>query len=199
MNYKAILFDLDDTLLDFTASEDLALDSVYDRFFSHIGKETFKQVYKKINLALWAKVEEGHLRPEYVKNERFVQVLRALDMDCVVDPISHHYLDSLGQYAFWMPGAEEILKLLQGQCSIGVVTNGLTHAQEKKYQLCGLSKWCTSFLISEKVGVAKPDRKIFEMALKQVSAEPHETLMVGDSLASDYQGAFECRPRFLLG
>lgn len=190
MHYKAILFDLDDTLLDFSSSEDVALDRVYTRFFSHIdNKEVFKKSYRKINHSLWAKVEEGLLSPEHVKYERFEQLLYALKIENCVETISHYYMDSLGHAASWLPGAKESLQQLKDKVTIGIVTNGLTHVQEKRYQLCGLSQWCTCFLISEKVGLSKPDKKIFEMALQQVNAASHETLMVGDSLASDYQGA----------
>lgn len=197
MTYKALLFDLDDTLLDFAVSENSALNKVHEEFLSAlVEKDLFKEEFRIINRALWDLVAEGVMRPDQVKNERFRQVLIKMDLTLDVAQMGSFYEGVLGEEVSWLPGAESALDTLRAKFPVGIVTNGLKRVQEKKYRISGLSSWCSCFIISESVGIAKPDKRIFDLAFNALEVQPQDVLMVGDSAVSDYQGAINCAMDF---
>jgi 2-haloacid dehalogenase len=193
MPYTALLFDLDDTVLDFVASEDAALNHTFDAFFSERYKrEEFKEKFKAINHFLWEEVAHGRTTPWQLKIDRFRELTAHEELDLV----AHFYENKLGEQVVWFPGAKEALERLRKEYAIGFVTNGMRRVQEKKYQLSGIKKWCDCFIISEVVGLAKPDQRIFQLALDKLQKKPSEVLMVGDSIPFDYQGALNAKLDF---
>lgn len=193
MPYTALLFDLDDTVLDFVASEDTALDHTYDAFFKErYQREHFKEKFKAINHALWDLVALGQTTPWQLKIDRFRELTENRDLD----EVAHFYEGKLGEQIVWFPGAKDALNELRKQYEIGFVTNGMKRVQEKKYQLSGIKEWCDCFIISEDVGLAKPDQRIFQIALDKLQKSPTEVLMIGDSLAFDYKGALNANLDF---
>ncbi len=189
MNYQALIFDLDDTLIDFGKGMENCLGKLHAQFFfTHPVKE-YKEVFKKINDALWELVDKEKIRPQDVKIERFRQLVEHLSLDLDYALIAEVYEEMLGQQAHWFPGVKETLIHFKKTHKIGVITNGFGSVQKKKYQLMGIEKICSSFIISEHAGVAKPNKVIFDMALKELDVGPSHALMVGDRLESDYQGA----------
>jgi len=85
--------------------------------------------------------------------------------------------------------AEPILGALARDHRLALVTNGAPDVQREKLAGTALAPYFAAIVISCEVGVAKPDRRIFELALERVGADAHETVMVGDSLARDVAGA----------
>lgn len=190
MHYTALLFDLDDTLLDFKTAENSSLDKTYDAYFSpHCEREQYKHTFRRINVALWDLVHQGRMHPRQVGSERFLQLMKELKIQLNIKEVSGYYESVLGGEVIWFPRVAETLDRLKKKYKMGIITNGLTTVQEKKYQLSGLKKWFSCFLISEKVGLAKPDRRIFDLACASLAEDPQNILMIGDSLASDYRGA----------
>ena len=187
--YKALLFDLDDTLVDFKASETSALDLVYKNFYQKFAeKETFTTNFHAINQGLWESVEKLHLPIAHVGLKRF-QVLTT-ELSANVDPhhVASFYEDKLGTVS-WLPGAQEAISSLKLHYKLGIITNGFARIQRIKHQSLSLGKWFNSFVISEEVTTAKPHKEIFNIALKEMDALHSDALMIGDSLNSDYQGS----------
>lgn len=190
MEYRALLFDLDDTLLDFSTAEDRCLDKTHKFFFAdHCERELYKKHYREINHFLWELVSKEVLRPEHVKIERFRRLCEVLQVTHNAKEVAKHYEAKLADEIIWLPGVKKTLKTLHTKFKMGIVTNGLTEVQEKKYHASGLSSFCHCLLISEKVGISKPNKAIFSMAMMDLATLAHETLMIGDSLTSDFQGA----------
>jgi YjjG family noncanonical pyrimidine nucleotidase len=188
--YTALLFDLDDTLIDFASSEESALNKIWHHFLAeHAAQEHCKQIFHTVNRALWSLVAQGKKRPEEVKLERFIHLIDHLKISLNASDLAHAYESWLAEQVIWFEGVQDSLKNLAKNYKMGIITNGLTTVQEKKYQLGGMHQWFDCFIISEKVGVSKPNKKIFQLAFDQLSISPHTTLMIGDSLESDYQGA----------
>lgn len=190
LTYRALLFDLDDTLVDFKTSEALALDLVYENFYKHFTeKETFTTNFHTINQDLWKSVEKMHLSIAQVGLRRF-QILSTM-LSANVDPklTATFYEDKLGLSVSWLPGAKEAISSLKNQYKLGIVTNGLAKIQRVKYQSLSLERWFKPFVVSEEVAISKPHKEIFDIALKEMGEIPSNTLMVGDSLTSDYQGS----------
>lgn len=187
--YKALVFDLDNTLLDFSASEEVGLENLYQNFFrEHMQETDFQQHYHAVNHELWGKVEKGELAPTDVRRLRFVTLAETADHLCH-DELGEFYEHHLGQSAPWFDGVESAVEQLRDKYQVGVITNGFSAVQAVKYELSGLKDWCNCFIVSEAVGLSKPDPNIFHLALEQLNVGSHESLMVGDSLNSDYRGA----------
>lgn len=188
--YETLLFDLDNTLLDFTASEQHGLNQLYELHFSaDIPKVAFLKTYEKINQKLWRQLHFGQYKAADIKTERFKQLAHNFKLTKCEKRLAQDYEALLVEETTWLPGAKEAIDKLRTQYRIGIITNGISNVQKQKCQLTGISEWCSSILISEEIGLAKPDPAIFSLACKQLNSLAKDCLMFGDSLASDHQGA----------
>ena len=188
--YQTLLFDLDDTLIDFKASESSALARVYENFYkTFVHTEAFHSHFHTINQSLWKAVEGAQLHVGHLRLKRFQMLSETLGASLEAEAVAAFYEHLLGTTASWFPQTQETLSQLGGQYSLGIVTNGLTLIQRAKYQHLALGQWFKSFVVSEEVALSKPRKEIFDIALTQLGADPARTLMVGDSLSSDYAGA----------
>lgn len=190
MPYQALLFDLDNTLLDFTKSEQLSLDTIYAKYFqSHVAKDLFKEHYQLINRDLWVRVEAGQLATGAVKFERFRILTETLKTALDYRTIAQHYEENLIVHANCFPGVLETLEHLKKSYHLAVVTNGFIDLQQAKLNALKINEYCSYQVISDVVGVAKPNKAIFEITLQQMGLNAQSALMIGDSLSSDYLGA----------
>jgi len=201
--YDIILFDLDDTLLDFSRSEDLSLKDIHQQFYSHVAFDEFERSYKKINTDLWARVgaSENALTPGEVKLMRFEKL--NTQSGCSVDEnvIAQAYEAGLGEHAHWYPDAKSVVNFLHQKGHIlGIVTNGLVSVQTRKYERHNLGTWFDCYTVSDAVGHAKPQKAIFDCALETIAAKRNQPLekirsssilMIGDTLSSDGYGAMQ--------
>ncbi len=189
MDYLALIFDLDDTLIDFSGGMNNCLNKLHVQFFSTHPIEEYKRAFKKINDAMWELVDNEKIRPQDVKTERFRKLAEHLSLDFDHELVADIYEEMLGQEAHWLPGVKETLIKLKEKHKIGVITNGFGDMQTKKRDLMGLKDICSCFVVSGHVGFAKPNKAIFDIALKELDVAPSRALMVGDRLGCDYQGA----------
>ena len=190
MIYSSVLFDLDDTLIDFKRSEGISLRKCYARYFHHLATwDAFHSQYAVINRALWAKAEKGKISTSSISNRRFEELADHYRIPFTLDVVKY-YENQLIYNSHWIEGAEELLLALQKlSIPIAFITNGFTHLQRDKQKKLQLTRFSQIMVVSEECGVAKPHPKIFETALKLLNVAPEKTLMIGDSLTSDGQGA----------
>lgn len=190
--YEILLFDLDNTLFDFEYAENNALIKTAE-YFGQIEQYTnFEKTYQEVNKPLWLALERGEITSDIIKTERFIQLVKRLKID--VDPIemSQYYTKSLGEGIKKIPYAEELCADLSQKYKLVAVTNGIQAVQESRMKLSGFHNYFDAIIISESVGVSKPDERIFLEALKRVNHEDKTTvLMIGDSLKADINGAFD--------
>lgn len=202
MSYQIILFDLDDTLIDFTASEVISLQKIYAQFYQTISSYTdFVVLYKEINNELWKRVgaKELSLMPRDVRHLRFKQLNEQLYCSISAQEVADAYEHHLGEHAEWIPDVKKAIEFLHQKGHVlGIITNGLSDSQGKKRQRLGLYHWFDCFIVSDEVGIAKPNKEIFHIALEEIASKydvPAHTynkdsiLMVGDSIISDGHGA----------
>lgn len=190
MSYKALLFDLDNTLIDFTRSEELSLNTIHNNFFQEVVRfDSFKNHYHDVNKKLWAQVECGQLNTAFVKVERFRLLVALLKSQVDHEEVQSCYEASLVDHASWYFGVKETLTELKKQYRLGIVTNGLGYVQQAKFSTLGVHQLCECMIVSELIGHAKPGKEIFNIALKQLGLLPQDVLMIGDSISSDYLGA----------
>ena len=187
--YYCILFDADNTLLDFDAAESKALAETLVNYGIEPDAETV-QTYRTINEELWRQLEKGQVRREKLFNERFSRFLKAIDAAGDGAEMNRYYLEQLSTHPDLM-NAEvlDVLRELSEVATLAVVSNGVHKVQLRRLAESGVANFMEDIFISEKVGCEKPGARIFETALRSLGVENREhVLMVGDSLTSDIQG-----------
>ncbi len=188
MKYKWLLFDLDGTLFDYDKGETVAFQKTFDDFKINY-KEEFLSIYDSINKQLWKKFELGQIEVEKLKVERFELLLDQIDHEVNPAEFSNNYLVNLSNCTFLLDGVEELLRELDGKFKMMLITNGLKSVQRPRLKNSTIKNYFEDIVISEEVGSAKPDNKIFDIAFSKMNKPPKdEVLMIGDSLSSDIQG-----------
>ena len=191
--YRYLLFDLDDTLLDFSKAEHLAFLEASDEIGIHEAEKMYRD-YHRINEGLWKKLEEGGITIEDLKVERFRQTLIyhgfGDDSDRLANEYKETYENRLGEHGEPLAESERILKTIHGRYGIYAITNGSKTVQGPRIEKSGLAVYFTKVYISHDIGFSKPDRRFFEYVLDDIGDhDKSRYLVIGDSLSSDCDGA----------
>lgn len=188
------LFDLDQTLLDFHASERKALEIVITASGLMFTEETYK-LFKEKNKSLWLELERGSLSRQELFKKRFEYIFENCEGDhSKLDPlkINDEFIFTMSRNGVLMEGALEFIQRLKNEIKdarIFIASNGATINAEGRIKSTGLEKYIEKIYVSEWMGVAKPSPEFFDMCLEGVG-EPKDTcIMIGDSLTSDMLGA----------
>ena len=187
--YYCILFDADNTLLDFDAAESKALADTLRAYGIEPDVETV-QTYRTINEELWHQLEKGQIRREKLMAERFTRFLKAVNAAGSGVEMNRFYLEQLSTHPdLAAPNVLDVLRELSEVATLAVVTNGFEKVQTRRTAESGILDYVEDVFVSEKMDSEKPNRKIFDAALRALGVENREhVLMVGDSLSSDIQG-----------
>ncbi len=184
MKYQWILFDADETLFHFDAFAGLQL--MFSRFNQQFNQQHY-QHYQAGNLPLWDAYQAGKINAQQLQEQRFEYWANKLTIPA--HQLNQAFLEAMADICQLLPGAKALLDSLKDKVKMGIITNGFTALQQIRLERTGLSGYFQPLVISEQVGVAKPDKAIFEHALKQMQ-QPNrkQVLMVGDNPHSDIQG-----------
>ena len=187
--YYCVLFDADNTLLNFDAAESKALAETLVNYGIEPDAETV-QTYRTINEELWRQLEKGQLRREKLMSERFTRFLKAIDAAGDGAEMNRYYLEQLSIHPdLASPEVLDVLRELSEVATLAVVTNGFQKVQSRRLAESGVENFLEDVFVSEKMDAEKPNRKIFDAALRALGVENREhVLMVGDSLTGDVQG-----------
>ena len=187
--YYCILFDADNTLLDFDAAERKALAETLTEYGIEPSSETV-QKYREINEGLWRQLEKGQIRRDKLVSERFTRFLKEIGAAGNGAEMNRFYLDKLASHPDLMPGnVLDVLRELAEVATLAIVTNGFDRVQGRRVKESGVAEWMEEVFVSERLESEKPNRKIFDAALRTLGVENREhVLVVGDSLTSDIQG-----------
>ncbi|WP_297130413.1 YjjG family noncanonical pyrimidine nucleotidase [Terrisporobacter sp.] len=189
MKYKVILFDADETLFDFKKSEREAFKNTMIEFGADYDEDYHFGTYKEINTAIWKELEEGLITQAKLKVERFKRLGDKLGMNFDENEFATSYMKHLGDGSFLFDGAYELVEKLSKNYILSIVTNGLTSVQERRIKKSIISKYFKDIVISEEIGISKPNPDIFEYAINNLGKfDKNEILMIGDSLSSDIKG-----------
>jgi len=190
MKHTLFLFDLDDTLLDFKASEQLSFVRTLEALGLREGIDTLFPQYQAINIALWREFELGTVSKDFLKVERFRRTFAQNALDLDPGAASHLYLESLSETVVLIDGAKQVCEALADIGEVGIITNGVEHIQTRRIASSGLQEHISFVSTSEACGYAKPDSRFFDYAAKMARAFAHqETVIVGDRLDADILGA----------
>jgi len=148
----------------------------------------FQKIYDPINWSYW---DQRHsLTRDELTLFTFRDALQAyLGDHQLASMLAQSYWESFCNLCYFEPGAHEILTYVSGSYRIGMITNGYGDAQRSRLRACGIDGFFHSLIISDEVGVNKPDPLIFEMAIEDLKVPRELVLFVGDSLNDDYHGA----------
>jgi 2-haloacid dehalogenase len=190
MKHTLFLFDLDDTLLDFKASEQLSFVRTLEALGMREGIDTLFPQYQAINIALWREFETGAVSKDFLKVERFRRTFAQNGLELDAASASHLYLESLSETVVLIDGARQVCEALSAIGEVGIITNGVEHIQTRRIASSGLKDHISFVSTSEACGYAKPDSRFFDYAAKMARAFAHrETVIVGDRLDADILGA----------
>ncbi|MBJ7312622.1 YjjG family noncanonical pyrimidine nucleotidase [Rugamonas sp. CCM 8940] len=190
MKYRLFLFDLDDTLLDFKASEKLSFVRTMWELGLRDGIDGLFHQYQAINLELWKKFEEGSVSKDFLKVERFRNTFLAKGLELDPEAASRIYLESLSDTVVLIDGATTLCATLAAIAKVGIITNGVDAIQNRRIASSGLFEHISFVATSEACGYAKPDSRFFDYAANLAGTfAKDETIIVGDRLDADILGA----------
>ena len=189
--YRWLLFDADGTLFDYDRAERGALEQTLARIGVAFDPSCLA-TYRRINQALWQKVENGELAPGEVKVRRFELFLEAIRVACSATAFSASYLECLADCSELVEDADRVLEALHRKYRIAILTNGLSEVQRRRLARSVIRDHVSDIIISEEIGAAKPARAFFDAAFARLGhPSKREVLMIGDGWDSDIQGALE--------
>lgn len=189
MKYEVIIFDADGTLFDFEKSEMEAIKNTSLHFGINYDENYHLKVYKDINTKIWKEFEEGIITQKKLKTERFDRFFKRIEMDLNSEEFALKYMEELALGSFLFEESTKLIEKLHGNVKLTILTNGLTLVQNGRIKKSTIAKYFEDIVISEEVGVSKPNSEIFEIALNNIShRDKSKVLIVGDSLTSDIKG-----------
>lgn len=192
---KHIFFDLDHTIWDFDKNAEETLQELYQiyklRDLGLLSAQEFIQRYTENNHALWAQYHLGLISKELLRAERFRKTFIELGVEPEKVPhqFEEDYVKISPTKTNLFEGAEKVLAYLQKKYTLHIISNGFRETTLTKMDLSGLNPYFHNVIISEEVGVNKPDKAVFQYALDKAGANLDECIMIGDSLEADIYGA----------
>lgn len=194
--YRWIFLDADGTLYDFEAAETVALAAAFSAITGRYDPVTYLPAHRAVNTAIWAELERGAITSARLPYERFHRLFRVLGLVLPVSTVedtAERYITELARCAQLLPGALEAIRALASGHALVLLTNGLSRVQRPRIAASPLAPYFRAIVVSDELGVAKPDPRIFEAACAAAGAgvtveEKRDMLMVGDSLGSDIAG-----------
>ena len=186
--YHSLLFDADGTLFDYDRAETWALAETFAQY-GQAFQPGYSQTYRQVNGPLWDAFERGSVTQDRLKVQRFELLFEALGFDIDPAAFSNSYSRQLGKATFLIDGAEEIVAALSDDYRLFIITNGLTGVQRPRFRASTIGRYFLDWVISEEVGFAKPDPRIFDVVFERMGRPPKQrVLIIGDSLSSDMAG-----------
>lgn len=194
--YKQLFFDLDHTLWDFETNSRQTLEELYDTMqLKAKGVNDFELFHKNYlahNEKLWDRYRNGYIKVDELRWKRMW--LSLLDFKIADEALAHEmgliFLDLLPTRKILFPYTIEILDyLLYKKYTLHLITNGFEKTQHSKLKNSGLDKYFVEVITSEASNSLKPHKEIFEYAFQKTGSLPEESIMIGDSIEVDIQGA----------
>ncbi len=186
---KAVLIDVDNTLLDFNLSAGAAMEKCCERFGITFTAE-FLPTFIRINDGLWAKIERGELTVEGLHEMRWNTVFAVLGVNFDGKIFEKAFLSALFDTAIPIEGALDIVKYLSEKYVLCTASNAVHAQQMNRLKISGILPYLSHVFDSEQIGVKKPDPRFFDACLNALSPiKKDEIVLIGDSLSADISGA----------
>jgi YjjG family noncanonical pyrimidine nucleotidase len=185
IQYEWILYDADDTLFHFDAFRGLQI--TFGKYRTDFRQKDY-DAYQKVNKTLWVQFQQGLIRADDVKTKRFQVWAEILGVS--PSTLNSDFLSTMAEISTPLDGAYNLIKALKNKkVKLGIITNGFSDLQWVRLERTGLKQYFDVVVVSEEVGVAKPNIGIFKHALNAMgNPDPSKVLMVGDTPETDILG-----------
>lgn len=188
-NYQFLIFDLDNTLFDFSASEQEALTKIFEEAGLRMSPEVL-ETYRKGNQALWEQYEQGMISQTVLNEERFNRLFQFYEIQEKGQKADEKFRIYLAQANYLMPDAMEVLQQLKTQFQLVIATNGNAETQSLRLKEAGLADFFDFIYVSKGLHCRKPNVEFFEQILDNTPGLTLDNaLMIGDSFKADIYGA----------
>ncbi|QQS50099.1 MAG: noncanonical pyrimidine nucleotidase, YjjG family [Bacteroidota bacterium] len=193
-HYKHIFFDLDRTLWDFDSNSAQTLLEILDTFgLNTVVKDKQKWIsdYQRHNLYVWKLYEKREITKTELRIERFRLLFDdfGISNQSLMNDVSDYYSLIAPTKAMLMPNAVEVLAYLRPHYKLYILSNGFYKVQLQKMEASGIIDFFENVFTSDRLGVAKPDRRIFEESIKSSNARKDQSIFVGENFETDIRGA----------
>lgn len=189
-----IFFDLDHTLWDFDRNSALAFRTVFEKHGVEVELEAFLGHYTPINSDYWNRYEQNQITIDELRYGRLRTTFERFGISHAQDMLhvlSESYIEHLPEHNHLFDGALDTLQYLRKKYRLHIITNGFSSVQKKKMANSGLAPYFETVTDSEMAGAKKPHPAIFQYALDRAGTMAASSVMVGDSLVADIQGAYQ--------
>ncbi|MBQ9768742.1 MAG: YjjG family noncanonical pyrimidine nucleotidase [Clostridia bacterium] len=183
--YSTLLIDADNTLLDFSLAERLAITSACEKFGIEPDEKN-AALYSEINLSLWKRHEKGEVTKDEIKLFRFMEFIKAVGSSADPKEMGKYYEKTLAAQGHLLPGAIDFLKSIRPFYKTYIVTNGLAAVQHSRLGLSGILPFFDGLFISEEYGSKKPEKLFFDRISDNIPEKDKSRIcVIGDSMSSD--------------
>lgn len=194
-SYRNLFFDLDNTLWAFSENAESTFREIYELNELHRIFDSFEQffnIYEEENLRLWGLYESGKIEKEELNYRRFRHPFMVAGVDnlSLGSRLQTDFFRIIKTKSQLMPHAEEVLKLLQPQYNLYILSNGFRELQCAKMRSGGIDKYFKQIILSDDIGILKPNKDLFDYALQQTGGTTDDSLMIGDNFKVDIMGAY---------
>lgn len=192
---KAVLIDIDDTLLSFSGYVKQTMKDGFAQYDLGKYNDEMYLIFKKINNELWKQIEQGTLSFNELQRIRWNRIFKELRIDFDGEVFEKFFRDSLHNSAIVEPGAVELLQYLGEKYILCTASNGPYEQQINRLKVGNLYDYFDYFFISEKIGVQKPSMAFFDYCIgcikekSNIDILPNEIVIIGDSISADIIGA----------
>lgn len=191
-NITDIFFDLDHTLWDFEKNSALAFEKVLKKNAVEINLQEFLKQYVPLNFKYWELYRKDLVTQQQLRYGRLKDTFDILNYqisDEKINVLSDEYIHFLPEFNHLFEGTIEVLEYLKPKYNLHIITNGFDKVQAGKIKNSNLEPYFKTITNSEMAGVKKPNPKIFEYALSLSNLNKNQTIMIGDCIEADVQGA----------
>ncbi|TAH03771.1 MAG: noncanonical pyrimidine nucleotidase, YjjG family [Sphingobacteriales bacterium] len=194
-NKKHIFFDLDHTIWDFDKNAEETLFELYNNYqLKNLGLnsvDVFVETYTQNNHGLWLDYHLGKISKAVLRETRFKKTFIDLGLspELIPENFEEDYVTICPTKTNLFEGAHKTLAYLKEKYHLHLISNGFKESTEYKVKNTALTPYFKNVIISEVVGINKPDKAIFEYALNKAGGKISESVMIGDSIEADIRGA----------
>ena len=193
-NITDVFFDLDHTLWDFEKNSALAFETVFKQQNLDIDMSEFLPIYIPMNREYWERYRKDEISQKELRFGRLKDTFDLLKFnidDNLIVVLSEQYIRYLPTFNHLFDGTIEILEYLKMKYNLHIITNGFAEVQDNKLNNSYITHYFKTITNSEMAGVKKPNSLIFEFALNLAKAKKENSIMIGDCIEADVQGALD--------
>ncbi|MGN1401990.1 MAG: HAD family hydrolase [Bacillus sp. (in: firmicutes)] len=180
---RAILVDLDGTVLDRSLSLRLFLEDQYERLYGlrHIKKGDFIRRFTELDA-------EGYVW----KDQVYACLIKEFGIAADRDELLNDYVGGFWRFATDYPNCRHVLmEMKERGYKLGMITNGKRGFQRANIEALGMTDLFDTIIVSEEAGCKKPDICIFRLALQELRVNPGEAVYIGDHPINDIEAAYK--------